>query len=110
MCIFVSLHVQITQPLAAKLQGKEQDVHCAITSVNDCVAVMQQIRDDVTFEQLFEAATAVYGDAIPMPRLTTRQRNRVNVPASSAQEYYRRAMFLPFLDCCVEQLKQRFSK
>jgi len=93
-----------------KLQGKEQDVYCAITSIHDCVAVMQQIRDDATYDRAFDAATALYGEDIGMPRLTARQRNRTNVPANSAHEYYRRAVFLPFVDCCVSQMNERFSQ
>jgi len=71
---------------------------------------MNGIRDDGTFLSVFQAATALHGDEIGMPRLTTRQRNRSNVPASSAQEYYRRAVFLPFVDCCMAQMKERFNK
>ena len=73
-------------------------------------AFQYYLRDDGTFASVFQAATALHGDEIGMPRLTTRQRNRNNVPASSAQEYYRRAVFLPFIDCCVAQMKVRFNK
>ena len=95
------------KPLSVKLQGKEQDVHCAATSVNDCIAVMQQVRDDGTFDSVFEAAGVAYGEDIAMPRLTARQRNRTNVPADSAHQYYRHAVFLPFVDCCIAQMRER---
>jgi len=64
-CVFCT---QITKPLSVKLQGKEQDVHCAVKSVNDCIAVMQQIRDNAMFDGVFEAARVVYGEDIVMPR------------------------------------------
>lgn len=47
---------------------------------------------------------------IMMPRLTARQRDRTNVPADSAHAYYRRAVFLPFVNFCIAQMKERFSR
>ena len=45
-----------------------------------------------------------------MPRMTARQRNRNNVPATSSNEYYKRAVFLPFIDTCIAQLNERFRQ
>jgi len=58
----------------------------AATNVNDCIAVMQQICDNETFDNIFETATAVYREDIVMPLLTARQKNRTNVPANNAQD------------------------
>lgn len=44
-----------------------------------------------------------------MPRVTKRQSNRSNVPAECANDYYRRAVFLPFIDICTVQLQERFQ-
>ena len=44
-----------------------------------------------------------------MPRINARQRNREKHPADSAEEYYRRSMYLPYLDICLEQLRERFT-
>ena len=43
-----------------------------------------------------------------MPRINARQRNRKNYPANSAEECYRRSMYFPYLDVCLEQLRERF--
>jgi len=102
--------MQITKPLSVKLQGREEEIHCAVNSVKDCIAVMQQIRDDDTFDAVFQAATEICGEEITMPRLTARQRNRTNVPATNAADYCRRAVFLPFVDCCIVQMTERFSQ
>jgi hypothetical protein len=48
------------------------------------------------------------GDEIAPPRVTGRQQNRTNVPAASAHEYFRGAVFLPFVDICMAQLHERF--
>ena len=44
-----------------------------------------------------------------MPRVINRQANRANPPATSPLQFYRRAVFLPFVDTVLEQLNQRFS-
>jgi hypothetical protein len=43
-----------------------------------------------------------------LPRIIGRQNNRNNVPAGTSEEYYRRAVFLPFLDGILTQLSLRF--
>jgi hypothetical protein len=43
-----------------------------------------------------------------MPRIVGRQINRNNVPALTPEEYYRRAVFLPFLDGILSQISVRF--
>jgi hypothetical protein len=43
-----------------------------------------------------------------MQRTVGRQINRNNVPALTPEEYYRRAVFLPFLDDILSQISVRF--
>ena len=45
-----------------------------------------------------------------MPRIVSRQTKRSNPPAETAYEYYRRAVFLPYLDTVIGQLDERFEK
>ena len=44
-----------------------------------------------------------------MSRINARQTNRENHPAQNAEEYYRRSMYFPYLDVCLEQLRERFT-
>ena len=44
-----------------------------------------------------------------MPRMTGRQVHRANHPGSDARQYYRWAVFLPFIDVCLQQLRDRFQ-
>ena len=44
-----------------------------------------------------------------MPRINAHQRNHENHPVDSAKEYYRRSMYFPYLDVCLEQLRERFT-
>ena len=87
-----------------------QDIQTASQSIDDCLTVLQQFRQDNTFDQIYARATATNGEEIQMPRMTARQRNRNNVPATSSNEYYKRAVFLPFIDTCIAQLNERFRQ
>jgi len=93
-----------------KLQAKSQDIHRAVDSVKDCVAVLQQFREGDMFDKIFMQATELNNGEITMPRVTARQKNRSNVPANNALEYFKRAYFLPFIDTCLVQLDERFTR
>jgi hypothetical protein len=40
---------------------------------------------------------------------TDRQKNRSNIPAENAQQYYKRSVLLPLVDSCLAQLSERFQ-
>ena len=44
-----------------------------------------------------------------MPRICGRQTQRSNVMASDLESYYRRSIFIPFIDDLVGQLQARFQ-
>lgn len=77
--------------------------------MQDCIAVLQDFRNDDTFDELFDRATKLNGEEISKPRTVGRQLNRCNVPAKNAKEYYKRSVFLPFIDTCVAQMTERFK-
>ncbi|CAI6361127.1 unnamed protein product [Macrosiphum euphorbiae] len=45
-----------------------------------------------------------------MPRLTKNQTKRCNVPAENEEEYYRRAIFIPWLDSFINNISDLFLK
>ncbi|CAI6348676.1 unnamed protein product [Macrosiphum euphorbiae] len=45
---------------------------------------------------------------IKLPRITIRQTQRSNTPATCPEEYYRRVLFIPILENVIEDLKARF--
>ena len=58
------------------------------------------------YDETIEKAQHV--DVTPhVPRLTGRQTQRNNVPATSPEEYYRRLVTIPFTDHLLEELKSR---
>ena len=46
---------------------------------------------------------------ITVPRTVSRQTLRDNVEHENAEKHYRRTIFFPFLDCLLQQLKDRFQ-
>lgn len=102
--------MQVTKPLSKKLQSSSQDLRYAMDNIQDCQAVLQKYRiDDDVFTRLFSRATELNGEDITAPRTTGRQKNRSNTPAENAQQYYKRSVFIPFLDSCMTQLSERFQ-
>ena len=60
------------------------------------------------FVGLFRHAAGRYGESIPMPRIVNLQANIANSLAVSPLQFYRRSVFLPFIDTVLEQLSKRF--
>ena len=102
--------LNITKPVARKLQGTQETILTALDAITSCKDVIEALRNnEEEFERLFRHAEDFYGESIPMPRVINRQANRANPPATSPLQFYRRAVFLPFVDTVLEQLNQRFS-
>ena len=102
--------LNITKPVARKLQGTQETILTALDAITSCKDVIEALRNnEEEFERLFRHAEDFYGESIPMPRVINRQANRANPPATSPLQFYRRAVFLPFVDPVLEQLNQRFS-
>ena len=78
-------------------------------SVRDYITTLQGMRNKKYFKKIFINAEQQHGASVEMLRINARQRNRENHPADSAEEYYRRSMYFPYLDVCSEQLRERFT-
>ena len=71
--------------------------------------MIQAFRDNKKiFVELFRHAKGLYGESLPMPRIVNRQANRANPLAVSPLQFYRRSVFLPFIDTVLEQVSERF--
>ena len=44
------------------------------------------------------------------PRLAKRQKHRSNTPADTPEEYFRRTVFVPYLDLLIAAFENRFSE
>ena len=81
--------------------------------VSVVVAQLNDIRDDAAsiFQNVFtkcQAMAALADTVITVPRTGSRQNLRDNVEHENAQQYYHRTVFIPFLNCLVQQLNNHF--
>lgn len=99
--------------LKAKLQKHDQDVYEAFKMVTGVIERLQTIRSniDTTFEEWYKEILK-FADAIgvseSVPRKTSLQRNRSNIPSSSPKEHYKRIVAIPLVDSLMSQLNDRF--
>ena len=103
--------LQSTVQLSLLLQSKSLDLLEAVRETQAVIQVLQEERnDDAVWDALYEEALelAARVDVEPKkPRQAGRQQHRVNVPADSISAYWRRAMYYPFMDHLIEELKDR---
>ena len=100
--------------LSKYLQKSNIDFNEAFGYIDTIINRMQQRRDssDEYFSEIFIQATDIcetFSIEMRKPRLVGRQKNRINVPGDSPEEYYRRAMMIPFLDHVISNLNDRFN-
>ena len=76
-----------------------------------CSSVLNAKRnDDAVWEALMEKAIDIasdYGIDPSSPRTAGRQQHRNNVPANTPSAYWKRAMYLPFLDHLVTEINEK---
>lgn len=100
--------------LSRDLQSTQLDLPTAITDATNLRSTLQEWRANAQeeFPQIFaevEEIAADIGAAVEMPRTTRRQTLRDNVPADTKEEYFRRVVYVPFLDNFLTQLEVRFT-
>ena len=109
-----------TKALSIQLQGTVMDVCRGYKQVSLVRAEVAHVRENAEdeFHRIFEAAQAMAARVFQIvqidfspPRTASRQTLRSNVvfTATSPEEYWRRAVFLPFVDCLLSQLTDRFQ-
>jgi len=62
-----------------------------------------------SFSPKEEELAGFAGCELQTPRLVGRQCHRSNVPAASPLEYYRRTVYIPFMDSMITQLETKFA-
>ena len=94
------------------LQARDIDAYRAMLSVDSCINAIQIYREDSSFDNVFEKAQKSLGEdeELEMPRVVGRMNKRANPPADTPYQYFRRAIYLPYIDTIQSQLRERFSK
>lgn len=102
----------MTQPLSTYLQAKHVDLASAMEMCQNLIDLLTKMREKSAekFKLLFvdaENLAKMIGEELKMPRVTQRQTNRENFECDSPENYFRLAIFNPFLDHFVNQLQDR---
>lgn len=102
-----------TVKLSKFLQDPKQDLISAFSYIATIIGRLNLMREkaDEEFKAIFIASSdtaASMGKEIHLPRICGRQTQRMNVSAKSPEEYYRKVVFLPFVDHLIGQLESRF--
>lgn len=105
----------LAQPLSTSLQSVYIDLCCAIEMVESLKNLLLNIRENAEekFHEIFIVAENLsneIGEEITIPRLAQYQRHRENYDPCSTEEYYRVAVFIPFIEHFINQLEIRFLK
>ena len=101
--------------IAAKLQKREQDVYDAYKMVSSVIENIPTTRENIStifsswYSEVLTLAEKV-GVIESVPRKTSLQRSRTNVPSDTSKEHYQRAITIQLLDSFLSQMKERFSE
>jgi hypothetical protein len=101
-------------PLSRLFQKKMLDLSNAAEYVADLLCILKEKRTnaEAEFSNIFVQASESLQQldvTIELPRLNNRQRNKGNIPSSTPEEYYRKTVYIPMLDCFISDVETRFS-
>ena len=100
--------------ITAKLQKRDLDIYEAYQRVDETISCLQSYRTNVDeFHSRCYAEVKLVAEEISSveerPRTMRSQQHRANVPAESTEEYFKRSITIPFLDCLVSEMATRFQ-
>ena len=84
----------------------------AYNMISETEKKLKQLRDknDVVFKRWHANTVEIssgLGTKPSAPRTASRQQHRANAPHDTAEEYYRRNLFIPFLDHITQEMSSR---
>lgn len=110
----LSRMLSTTHNLSEQLQNKNIDLPQALTNVTSVLHLLSKERAnaDDSFKALYnqvKSFAAKLDIKEEIPRICRLQTARSNVPYTTEEEYYRRAVYVPYLDDFCNSLKERFE-
>lgn len=103
-----------TLQLSVALQSKEQDLSRALSDVMVIKGALQNLRKDAdkqfnsVFTNIIQFGKKI-NVKICVPRICNRQINRVNIDSENPEIYFKRSIFIPFLDHLIQSMDTRFD-
>ena len=105
----------VTEANGLLKKGSHMDLLSAYSEITSARGLLRDVRTNcgVEFAKIFKDAselTSLFGQDHPeVPRLATRQTHWNNISAQTPEVYWRRAVFVPFVDNLIAELDSRFS-
>lgn len=104
----------LSKNISQYLQEEQCDLSSCVNYIDALFAELKEMRADAdqSFKAIFSSAKAIateIGIEIKVPRVVARQVNRENYEGCP-EAYYRRSIFIPFLDHLLEELNERFLR
>ena len=100
-----------TKHMSINLQGSTMDVISAYRDIKATKIVIHDIRSDPEkeFKPVYDSMLKM-ADIAGKSGLPGQQTLRNNIEASTSEEYWRRGIFVPFLDHLISEFEERFGQ
>lgn len=111
----ISKYSSILEPVTNVLQGISIDMLSVKQQIESILSLLEKHRDadlDTIFSEIFRKSleiTQEFGIELKMPRTSNRQVYRANYETQSVEEYFKRSIFIRYLDSLICSLKNRFA-
>ena len=102
------------EPITQALQAVHVDLLQVQSLIEELLVIFQASRQngDEEYKSLYtetERLATQIDVEMTSPRHAVRQTNRANPPSTSTEEFYRRSLFVPYLDSLISSLTNRFA-
>ena len=102
----------VIKPITIKLQKKFNDIVKAYCMISETEKALNEKREkaEAVFKRWYSNAVELSSDLgtePSVPRTASRQQHRANAPHDTPEEYYRRNLFVPFLDHITQEMSSR---
>ncbi|KAG5894223.1 hypothetical protein JTB14_002272 [Gonioctena quinquepunctata] len=97
------VHVTLQEISLWKNKDYSSDLAFAMDKAGETISTIKYVREnaEAQFKNIFDEAKQIadmFDIEIKIPRLASKQTNRANVPAEGAMDYYRKLVFIPWID------------
>lgn len=104
----------VTYNLSTVLQKSDNDLISSYNAIQEVIEMFKKMREasEVKFSEIFKRASDMAKELdieIKKTRLAKKQMYRANTPSESPEDYYRKTVFIPFLDFLVQNMVDRFE-
>ena len=95
--------VRFIKGLTISLQGRSKDICCAYNEIVTVKEALSEVCSYIctSYKKLFDSVVSLGGkiNALPpsLPQRCNHKMNRENLPSNTPEEYFRRAITIPFL-------------